>query len=404
MAFVPEDQTSSIRVEALPQSDSLLEFSSEEDRTPVDADRRYESQSGASRAWRAFISEVALNATRCLTWLSTCQADLKVRLYEIAVGLDKMPVGLHRMAVGLKKMPVALERMAVGLKKMPVGLDRMGVGLKKMSEGLDRMAVGLNKIAVALYVTSVDLYEMAGALGVALRVRSHVISRRSRLGLSFTRATFSALVMRASAFTSRRTFYNRRALIPFGCGVAAGVIVKLFLPVQAIPAATMSTPAAALSQPASQARNVTATTLVIRPGSSVPSAKVLADVRSARTGVKQMTGTAGRREPNQPNQTSAVPASQLPSPRNASVQRAASAKLAGYRGSLAVSSAPTGARVLVNGVPVGTTPLLLKDVPVGSRVVRLELDGYEKWSSAVRVVANQRVRTAADLQRSPSND
>jgi hypothetical protein len=69
-----------------------------------------------------------------------------------------------------------------------------------------------------------------------------------------------------------------------------------------------------------------------------------------------------------------------------------------------VNSAPRGARVLINGVPVGTTPLLLKDIPVGSRAVRLELDGYKKWSSVVRVVANQRVRTAADLQPSISSN
>ena len=34
----------------------------------------------------------------------------------------------------------------------------------------------------------------------------------------------------------------------------------------------------------------------------------------------------------------------------------------------------------------------------------LELDGYKRWSSAVRVVANQRALAAANLQPSPSTN
>jgi hypothetical protein len=185
-------------------------------------------------------------------------------------------------------------------------------------------------------------------------------------------------VMRGSAFTSRCTPHTRRALIPFVYGVAVGVVVTLFLPAQSIPDATIR--------------------------SVVPSVRPPANARAGTAGVQPTVPTAGRGESDQASAVSTSRPS-IESPRNApSIQRAASPKLAGYRGSLAVNSAPTGARVLVNGVPVGTTPLLLNDLPVGSRVVRLELDGYERWSSAVRVVANQRVRTAVDLRPSPSNN
>jgi len=36
---------------------------------------------------------------------------------------------------------------------------------------------------------------------------------------------------------------------------------------------------------------------------------------------------------------------------------------------------------------VGTTPLVLRNQAAGSRAVRVAMDGYESWSSAVRVLA-----------------
>jgi hypothetical protein len=77
----------------------------------------------------------------------------------------------------------------------------------------------------------------------------------------------------------------------------------------------------------------------------------------------------------------------------------ASGTLARYRGSLAINSDPPGARVLLNGQVVGSTPLLLRDLPAGSCVVRIEAEGYETWSTAARIVADQRARVSATLQR-----
>jgi hypothetical protein len=54
--------------------------------------------------------------------------------------------------------------------------------------------------------------------------------------------------------------------------------------------------------------------------------------------------------------------------------------------------------VFVNGERVGTTPLVLNGVPVGSRALRVVLDGYQPWTSGVRVVANQRATIVAGLQ------
>jgi hypothetical protein len=75
------------------------------------------------------------------------------------------------------------------------------------------------------------------------------------------------------------------------------------------------------------------------------------------------------------------------------------AQLPRYRGSLAIDSDPQGARVSVDGQFVGSTPIVLKDLPAGSCVVRVESDGYELWSAAARVVADRQSRVSATLQR-----
>ena len=38
----------------------------------------------------------------------------------------------------------------------------------------------------------------------------------------------------------------------------------------------------------------------------------------------------------------------------------------------------------------GSTPLVLDDLPVGSRAIRLEADRYEGWSASTRIVAVSR--------------
>lgn len=70
-----------------------------------------------------------------------------------------------------------------------------------------------------------------------------------------------------------------------------------------------------------------------------------------------------------------------------------------YTGALAVDSRPAGAKVFVDGKLVGTTPIALKDVPAGSHAIRLEHDGYRRWSSSVRVVASEQNRVTASLER-----
>jgi serine/threonine-protein kinase len=70
-----------------------------------------------------------------------------------------------------------------------------------------------------------------------------------------------------------------------------------------------------------------------------------------------------------------------------------------FVGTLVVMSRPNGARVFVDGKLAGTTPLSLNDVRAGEHAVRIERDGYRRWSSAVRIVAAEQNRVTASLER-----
>jgi hypothetical protein len=67
-------------------------------------------------------------------------------------------------------------------------------------------------------------------------------------------------------------------------------------------------------------------------------------------------------------------------------------------GTLLVKSEPEGAEVSINGVLHGRTPVTIHGLPAGSRVVRLELPGYERWSWAVTVRPNRSTPVSVKLQ------
>jgi len=90
-----------------------------------------------------------------------------------------------------------------------------------------------------------------------------------------------------------------------------------------------------------------------------------------------------------------------PSNRAASTATPSSRAASSFVGTLAVSSEPQGARVSIDGESAGVTPLVVTGVKAGSRVVRVTTDGYQPWSSAVRVVANQRNVATARLLSIP---
>jgi hypothetical protein len=66
---------------------------------------------------------------------------------------------------------------------------------------------------------------------------------------------------------------------------------------------------------------------------------------------------------------------------------------------LVIESRPSGAAVIVDGRNVGTTPMSLGDVAIGSHAVRLERDGYRVWASGVSISAGTQNRITASLEK-----
>jgi PEGA domain len=66
-------------------------------------------------------------------------------------------------------------------------------------------------------------------------------------------------------------------------------------------------------------------------------------------------------------------------------------------GTLLIASAPKGAKVTIDGVPRGVSPLSVSRLRAGNRMVRLELDGYRRWSWAVYVSPSRQTRLNVSL-------
>jgi hypothetical protein len=90
----------------------------------------------------------------------------------------------------------------------------------------------------------------------------------------------------------------------------------------------------------------------------------------------------------------ATPAPAKPAPRAAAPPASQS-----FSGSIYVDSRPRGARVLVDGKFMGTTPVRIPDIRIGSHVVRLQLAEHGDWTTSTRVSAGQETRVTGSLER-----
>jgi hypothetical protein len=68
-------------------------------------------------------------------------------------------------------------------------------------------------------------------------------------------------------------------------------------------------------------------------------------------------------------------------------------------GSIYVDSRPRGARVVLDGRLVGTTPARIPDVPIGTHVVRLELPDHRIWSTSTNVAPGREASVTGSLER-----
>jgi hypothetical protein len=79
--------------------------------------------------------------------------------------------------------------------------------------------------------------------------------------------------------------------------------------------------------------------------------------------------------------------------------RGQAAKPQTLAGSIYVDSRPRGARVLLDGKPVGSTPLRVPGVSIGSHIVTLQLADHSDWTTSTRVVSGQEARVTGSLER-----
>lgn len=70
-------------------------------------------------------------------------------------------------------------------------------------------------------------------------------------------------------------------------------------------------------------------------------------------------------------------------------------------GIINVTTDPAGAEVMVNGVPRGLSPVLVRDVPKGSATIKVKKEGFEEETREVRVVAGDTLTLPIQLKGLP---
>ena len=185
--------------------------------------------------------------------------------------------------------------------------------------------------------------------------------------------------------------------LSFAGGIATGVLIMWFATARPSTIVPPATPAPA-QEPA-----VSATGL---PASPLDAHSAQENVRARSTSqppaIVSPVATSGRRnnvvdQRARPSRAASTPAATRKNAASTPPATRQNTSPGSYRGSLVLRSAPQGARVFVNGALVGSTPLILENLPVGSRAVRIEADGYQQWSTSTQVVANQETHISATL-------
>jgi hypothetical protein len=183
-------------------------------------------------------------------------------------------------------------------------------------------------------------------------------------------------------------------LSSFAGGAATGVLVMWFVGVQPPPTVMPSTTHAVTPETTLAPPDLPASSPNVQPAAERMSASSTSRPSSLVSAISRPVGTSGRRIGDVHQAVRPSRAASAPPARR---RNAAGTTSASYRGSLAFESAPQGSRVFINGAFVGSTPLVLENLAVGSRAIRIEADGYQRWSASTRVVANQRTRVSATL-------
>jgi PEGA domain len=185
--------------------------------------------------------------------------------------------------------------------------------------------------------------------------------------------------------------------LSFAGGIATGVLIMWFATTPPSTIVPSATPAPA-QEPAVLAMGLPA--LPLDPHSAQENVRTRST--SQPPAIVSPVVTSGRRndvvdQRARPSRAKSTPAAARKNAASSPLATRSNTSPGFYRGSLVLRSAPEGARVFVNGTLVGSTPLILEDLPVGSRAVRIEADGYQHWSASTQVVADKETHLSATL-------
>jgi hypothetical protein len=207
-------------------------------------------------------------------------------------------------------------------------------------------------------------------------------------------------VQPAIAARARRPTTQRAALVPIlalamiAVAATAGVVMSLSPgdgqpETAAVSGATTVPPAA--TAPVASAPVATASPSTPPRSTTSPSTTPRATASPSAVPAARSAGTAPARTPAPAAVRAAAPA-----PRAEAVRAAATAGSGGAaraaEGQLRITSTPAGARVTVNGIGWGETPVTVGHLPFGTKTVRLTRDGYASTQAVVTVSSDTPAR------------
>jgi serine/threonine-protein kinase len=187
------------------------------------------------------------------------------------------------------------------------------------------------------------------------------------------------------------------ALVGYGFGTRARPSERAAAPVTQ--AAEQTQPAAPVASPSPSPARETTDVKVDPPRASTPAPVKEPDVAPPPSPRAAAPPRAPERRTAPSRTATAAPAPRA-ADRDAERRTSLASATAGrFVGSLSVDSRPEGARVFLDGRLIGTTPVDTPSVGAGEHAIRIERDGYRRWSSSIRVVASEKTRVTASLER-----
>jgi hypothetical protein len=340
-------------------------------------------------AEKSTIERAAAEATRVTAVLSALDARVAA-----LTGSDRA-VGQAETAISQLEPPTVQGRARVeppvrSQSDAKYQLERVRKRLQTLTE-----SISVRKHLQTL-TESVSVRKRLQALTESVSVRKHLqaltesVSVRKRLQALTESARNSVNVLR-SAGTSRSAAWKIEISRPH---LRWAAILALLVSVNLLGIAMLLAP----DQPGRIAGNARAAVQESRAPVPLPSTWSHFAMFDMPAGLAAVTmGTNGARQKWSPDGRDGAPSA--PAAQAAGVSQAGRSKEpVQFVGALTVESEPAGSVVFVDRQLVGETPLELPELRAGSHVVRIERDGFDRWTTAVLVTADKQTRVSARLQ------